>query len=102
MVVIASELTPELTAEGHVREVIHAVQSQRKTLDLEFTDRIELGLATESADLRAALEAHTSTIAGETLATVVSLEPLAKAAIETLDIDGHSLTIHLRRAADES
>jgi isoleucyl-tRNA synthetase len=78
------------------------VQSQRKTLDLEFTDRIELGLVTESADLRAALEAHTSTIAGETLATVVSLEPLAKAAIETLNIDGHSLTIHLRRAADES
>ncbi len=102
VVVIASELTPELIAEGQVREVIHAVQSQRKTLDLEFTDRIELGLVTESADLRAALEAHTSTIAGETLATVVSLEPLAKAAIETLDIDGHSLTIHLRRAADES
>jgi len=48
VVIISSELTPELLAEGQVREVIHAVQSQRKTLDLEFTDRIELGFATFS------------------------------------------------------
>ena len=31
VVVISSELTPELIAEGRVREVIHAVQSQRKS-----------------------------------------------------------------------
>ena len=102
VVVIASELTPDLIAEGLVREVIHAVQSQRKTLDLEFTDRIELGLITESPDLRAALEGHAAVIAGETLATAVGFEPLGKAAIESLDVDGHSLTIHLRRAPDES
>lgn len=102
VVVIASELTPDLIAEGLVREVIHAVQSQRKTLDLEFTDRIELGLVTESPDLRAALESHADAIAGETLATAVCFEPLAKAATESLDVDGHSLTIHLRRAPDES
>ena len=102
VVVIASELTPDLIAEGLVREVIHAVQSQRKTLDLEFTDRIELGLVTESPDLRAALEGHADAIAGETLATTIGLEPLGKAAIESLDVDGHSLTIHLRRAPDES
>lgn len=102
VVVIASELTAELVAEGLVREVIHAVQSQRKTLDLEFTDRIALGLVTDSADLRAALEAHAQTIAAETLAVDVGFAPLADAAAEALDIGGHALTISLRRTDPQS
>ena len=40
VVVVASQLTPELVAEGLVREVVHAVQSQRKALDLDFTGRV--------------------------------------------------------------
>ena len=96
VVVIAKDLTPKLIAEGLVREVVHAVQSQRKTLDLEFTDRITLGFETSSAELRAALEAHLEYVAGETLATTATFGPLAGAASETLDLDGHPLTIHLK------
>ena len=96
VVVIAKDLTPKLIAEGLVREVVHAVQSQRKTLDLEFTDRITLGFETSSAELRAALEAHLEYVAGETLATTATFGPLASAASETLDLDGHPLTIHLK------
>ncbi|NDC54514.1 MAG: isoleucine--tRNA ligase, partial [Planctomycetia bacterium] len=95
VVVIAKELTPELVAEGLVREVVHAVQSQRKTLDLEFTDRISLGFETGSAELRRALETHLEYVAGETLATSATFGPLAGAASESLDLDGHPLTIHL-------
>jgi isoleucyl-tRNA synthetase len=98
VVVIAKDLTPELVAEGLVREVVHAVQSQRKTLDLEFTDRITLGFETTSAELRAALEAHLEYVAGETLATTATFGPLPGAASEALDLDGHPLTIHLCRA----
>ena len=76
VVVISSELTPELLAEGQVREVIHAVQSQRKTLDLEFTDRIKLGFTTESEELRKALQAHTESLASETLAVSIEFELL--------------------------
>ena len=61
VVVVANELTPDLVAEGLVREVVHAVQTRRKTLDLEFTDRIELAFATPSAELRAALEPISTT-----------------------------------------
>ena len=99
VVVISSELTPELLAEGQVREVIHAVQSQRKTLDLEFTDRIELGFATESKELRNALQAHAETLASETLAVSVGFELLQKAELETLDVDGQALTMSLKRAS---
>jgi isoleucyl-tRNA synthetase len=99
VVVVASQLTPELMAEGLVREVVHAVQSQRKSLDLEFTDRIELAFATPSADLQSAIERHLEYVASETLATTATFGPLAGATSETLDIDGHPLTIALRRAA---
>jgi isoleucyl-tRNA synthetase len=97
VVVVASALTPELIAEGLVREVVHAVQSQRKTLDLEFTDRIALGFETDSAELRAALEQHLDYVAGETLATSASFSPLPGGTSESLDIDGHPLTIHLKK-----
>jgi isoleucyl-tRNA synthetase len=95
VVVVARDLTPELVAEGLVREVVHAVQSQRKSLDLEFTDRIELVFATESPDLRAALEAHRDYVAAETLATRVDFGAVDAAPI---DIDGHPLGIGLRVA----
>jgi isoleucyl-tRNA synthetase len=97
VVVVASVLTPELVAEGLVREVVHAVQSQRKTLDLDFTDRITLGFETASAELRAALEQHLDYVAGETLATTASFSPIAGGTSESLDIDGHPLTIHLKK-----
>jgi len=93
VVVVSTELTPALVAEGLVREVVHAVQSHRKSLDLEFTDRIELVFATESPDLRAAIEAHLDYVAAETLATRVSFGAHDGPIIE---VDGHGLGISLR------
>jgi len=97
VVVVASELTPELVSEGLVREVVHAVQSQRKTLDLDFTDRITLGFETPSAELQAALTRHLAYVAGETLATDATFGPLVGGTSESLEIDGHALTIHLAK-----
>jgi len=96
VVVVASQLTPELIAEGLVREVVHAVQSQRKTLDLEFTDRIDLGFETSSPELRAAIEHHLDYVAGETLAESATFGTFPEAMAESLDIDGHLLTISVR------
>jgi len=96
VVVVASQLTPELIAEGLVREVVHAVQSQRKTLDLEFTDRIDLGFETSSPELRAAIERHLDYVAGETLAESATFGTLPGTTPESLDIDGHPLTITIR------
>jgi isoleucyl-tRNA synthetase len=95
VVVVASHLTPALVAEGLVREVVHAIQSQRKSLDLDFTDRIRLGFETPSPELHAAIAAHLEYVAAETLATAATFGPLSGAASETLDLDGHPLTIHL-------
>ena len=97
VVVVASQLTPELVAEGLVREVVHAVQSERKTLDLDFTARIEIEFATDSPELRSALETHLDYVAAETLATQAVCRPIAAAAAETIDIDGHPLAITIRQ-----
>ena len=102
VVVISAELTDELIAEGLVREVVHAVQSKRKDLDMEFTDRIELAFATEAAPLKAALERHLGYVAGETLATSASFGELPGADREDLAVDGHPLTISIRKVASSA
>jgi hypothetical protein len=77
--------------------VVHAVQTARKGLDLEFTDTIDLAFETASADLRSALELHRDSIASETLAAAIHFGPgPAGASAETIDVDGHPLTIHLQ------
>ncbi|MEJ6489199.1 isoleucine--tRNA ligase [Leucobacter sp. USCH14] len=60
-------LTPELEAEGIARDAIRAVQEARKNAGLEVSDRIVLALNAEPAHA-AALEAHATLIAAETLA----------------------------------
>ncbi len=96
VVVIAAELTPELVAEGLAREVIHTVQTARKSLDLEFADHIELAFETSSTELHAALERHRDWIAGETLADSLCFGAgPAGATVESIDVDGHPLAIHI-------
>ncbi|MBM4011653.1 MAG: isoleucine--tRNA ligase [Planctomycetes bacterium] len=97
VVVIAKDLTPDLVAEGLVREVVHAIQTERKELDLEFTDRIDLVFATKSAELREALERHRDYVSGETLAASIHFGT-PPAAAEPHDIDGHPLAIAVTKA----
>ncbi len=102
VVVVSAELTEELIAEGLVREVVHAVQSKRKDLELEFTDRIELAFATDAALLKTALERHLGYVAAETLATSASFGDLPNAHREDIAVDGHPLTICIRRVTGSS
>jgi isoleucyl-tRNA synthetase len=97
VVVVAKDLTPALVAEGLVREVVHAVQTRRKALDLEFTQRIDLVFATPSAELRAAIEAHLDYVAAETLAERATFA--ADLAGEPLELDGHPLVIEVKPVA---
>jgi isoleucyl-tRNA synthetase len=66
-------IDPELELEGRAREAIHQVNTMRKELGLEITDRIALTLPPE-------LAAHEEWIARETLASRV--EPGGELAIE--------------------
>jgi isoleucyl-tRNA synthetase len=77
VVVLSTELTPALVAEGLAREVVRCVQDRRKEMGCQFTDRIEIGLVTDSAELQAAVEQFREYIQNETLAVSLTLEAIA-------------------------
>ncbi len=66
-VLLDTALTPELEAEGFARDVIRAVQDERKNAGLNVSDRIRLTL-TVPEDKVASVEAHLALISRETLA----------------------------------
>jgi isoleucyl-tRNA synthetase len=84
-VLIDTEMTPELLAEGFARDVIRAVQDTRKAAGLEVSDRIVLSVTGSSRLDIGALGLFAETIAGETLAVEAtfteSAEPEASAAL---------------------
>ncbi|MCB1273230.1 MAG: isoleucine--tRNA ligase, partial [Leucobacter sp.] len=74
-VLLRTETTPELEAEGIARDAIRAVQEARKHAGLDVSDRIVLTLEVPQ-ELVAALNAHSELIAGETLAVGLTVGAL--------------------------
>jgi isoleucyl-tRNA synthetase len=70
-VVLDTEVTPELEAEGVARDLIRTVQQARRDADLDVSDRIALSVS-GPADVLDAARAHESLVVRETLATSVS------------------------------
>ncbi|MBF0967302.1 MAG: isoleucine--tRNA ligase, partial [Actinomyces bouchesdurhonensis] len=79
-VVLDTELTPELEAEGYARDVVRAVQDERKNAGLHIADRIDLSL-TVPTDHVADVEAWRDMIAAETLALSLTVEAGDKLAV---------------------
>ncbi|HTQ37793.1 MAG TPA: class I tRNA ligase family protein, partial [Pirellulales bacterium] len=93
VVVLATEISPELAVEGVAREIVHAIQTARKDTGCEYTDRIEVGVVSESAQIRQAVEQFGDYIRGETLAMLLKIGPLENA--EPVEIKLGEETMHL-------
>jgi isoleucyl-tRNA synthetase len=74
VVVLATELTPELVEEGLARDLVRAIQDQRKEMGLEFTDRIAVAIQTENEELRRAANNWTDYIKNEVLSVQFGCE----------------------------
>ena len=72
-VVLNTEVTPELEAEGLARDLVRQVQQARREAGLHVSDRISLTIAGPEPVVAAA-RTHEALIAAETLATSVSFE----------------------------
>jgi isoleucyl-tRNA synthetase len=93
-----TRMNRELVQEGRAREIVRHVQELRKKSGLEMEDRIALHFATESLELRQAVEAHTSYIAAETLAVEWPNAPLdGDSHAISVNVDRYPLTIQLRK-----
>jgi isoleucyl-tRNA synthetase len=96
VVVLATELTPELVAEGLARDVVRLVQEQRKDIACQYTDRIEVGFVTTSAELAAAITRFRDYVSHETLASRIVSEPLVGVEPVQTKVLGHELAIYVR------
>jgi isoleucyl-tRNA synthetase len=74
VVVLATEISEELLAEGLARDLIRAIQDHRKLIGLEFTDRIAVALETDSNELRKAAEEWIDYIKNEVLSVQFGFE----------------------------
>jgi isoleucyl-tRNA synthetase len=97
VVVLATELTPDLIAEGLARDFIRLVQDRRKELALEFTNRIEIGVILASAELQQAIEANREFICGETLAARMAFEALPAGEGVEVELGDTKITLYVRR-----
>lgn len=95
VVLLDTTITPELLREGFARDVVRHVQTMRRDLDLDLTDRIVVTYATEDETLAAAVEEHADSIRGETLAD--RIEAGAAADGREVKLSGLAITLHVAK-----
>ncbi|HEY2204050.1 MAG TPA: isoleucine--tRNA ligase [Pseudonocardia sp.] len=77
LVVLDTEVTPELAEEGLAKDVVRLVQQARREADLDVSDRVTVTLDASEEVLRA-VRAHEAFLAGEVLADAVRYAEVAE------------------------
>lgn len=96
VVVLNTELTPELLQEGWVKDIVRSIQDKRKELDLEYTARIDIAIVAGSYDVRSAAEKYASYIQDETLGNSITVEPIPGVDPIELEIIDTSVLIYVK------
>ena len=96
VVVLSTELTDALIREGYARDVVRLVQDRRKQLQCDYTDRIDVGVVTESDELRQAIQENAEFIQSETLASTLVYEPLSNVERIVHTIAGFVIELFIR------
>jgi isoleucyl-tRNA synthetase len=94
-VVLDTNLTPELLAEGFVRELISKIQTMRKEAGFEVTDHI-LVYSKGNEKIAGILKSHEEEVKSEVLAENISLETLA-GYIKEWNINGENVTLGVEK-----
>ncbi|HXW35315.1 MAG TPA: isoleucine--tRNA ligase [Acidimicrobiales bacterium] len=80
VIVLDTDLTPDLEQEGIARDVVRSVQSERREKGLHITDRIVLVISGPE-EVRSAIEKHRDYVMEQTLAVELELIPALELAI---------------------
>ncbi len=87
----------DLIADGMARDVIRTIQDIRKSMQLEYTDRIEIGFVTENQELRSAISKFAEYIKRETLAVSLIFDPLPGVDPVEVNIAGSPVQIYVKK-----
>ena len=97
LVALDLEVTDELKREGIVRDLVRQLQLMRKEAGLSVSQRIELGLATESRLMQDAICAHRAYIMDELLSVRLEMNSLeGEMAHRDLTVEGETVHATLR------
>ena len=91
-------ITPELRAEGLMREIIRHIQATRKKAGLNVDDRIELNFTSENAEVLDAFKKFEQEISKEVLATKVEISEGELDFTQTVKVEGSEAKISLKKA----
>ncbi|MFN8024509.1 MAG: isoleucine--tRNA ligase [Acidimicrobiales bacterium] len=94
VVLLDTEVTPELEAEGAARDLVRLVQQARRDAGLAVGDRITLAVGVPES-LRRQVAPHQSFVAAETLATSVTFDATGD---PNAELDGEPITITVAKA----
>jgi isoleucyl-tRNA synthetase len=101
LVILDTNITPELETEGYARDLVRLIQQARKDAGLRVTDRIQLRLRV-SPQLTEALETHGQYISNQVLAETLSVGDMQGCSFmvnETIENEEVSIGISLMAAA---
>ena len=98
VVVIDTELTPDLRAEGDARELQRAIQDARKEAGVELDDEVLIQVAALVA-IRAVLEPYMSSVATETRSKIEFVD-VPSAGLAPIELDSGTLHVGLLPKAD--
>ena len=90
---VPTVISDELAKEGMARELVHRLQTMRRSAGFEVVDQIVSYLVGEGAAAEA-LAAHESYVRQETLSReVLTIAPPAEAFVETHKLDGREVVL---------
>ncbi len=92
------EITPELRAEGLMREIIRHIQASRKKAGLNVDDRIKLNFSSENEDLSGAFKKFVQEISKEVLSEKAEFSNDELEFSQTVKIEGGEAKISLKKA----
>ena len=82
--------------EGFAREIVNRIQTARRDLDLDVTDRIKVAWSSNDPRIASAFEAHADLITDEVLATGIRRTELD----EKADLAGVSFGLLVEKSGD--